>query len=244
MERGIGAKLRGIRRRWRLSLREVEQRSFRVAEQRGSESYQISASWLDRLEREQHELTVNKMIALAEIYNIPAEQLIRLAYPGKDQSFVFNQLAISEAVLLSGESRDNEFEALLADSLLPTPCVGEEGLLLAEDANAISPYRVGIIGKRDLTLDPMVPPGSVVLIDTRNRDICPRKDWVREFQRPIYFLMTRESYFCGWCELEEDSQRLTLIPHPLSRAPSRRWVYKTEIENLGRVVMVAIQMNA
>jgi hypothetical protein len=32
-----------------------------------------------------------------------------------------------------------------------------------------------------------------------------------------------------------------MIPHPLSPAPSRRWKYRTEIENLGRVVAVAMQ---
>ena len=62
---GIGARLRTIRREWQLSLREVEERSLRFAQDRGSPSYQISASWLDRLEREDHELTVNKLIALA-----------------------------------------------------------------------------------------------------------------------------------------------------------------------------------
>ena len=62
---GIGARLRAIRRQWQLSLREVEERSLRFAQERGSQSYQISASWLDRLEREEHELTVNKLICLS-----------------------------------------------------------------------------------------------------------------------------------------------------------------------------------
>jgi transcriptional regulator with XRE-family HTH domain len=78
---GIGLRLRTIRRQWQLSLREVEERCLRFAQQQGNQAYQVSASWLDRLEREEHELTVNKLIALADIYNLPAEQLLRSIYP-------------------------------------------------------------------------------------------------------------------------------------------------------------------
>jgi hypothetical protein len=53
---GIGPVLRTIRQQWRLTLREVEERSLRFARERGNQSYQVSAGWLDRLEREQHEI--------------------------------------------------------------------------------------------------------------------------------------------------------------------------------------------
>ena len=82
MSIGIGAKLRTIRQTWHLSLREVEERSLRLAKERGNQSYQISASWLVRLEREEHELTVNKLVTLSEIYNIPTDQLLRSMHPG------------------------------------------------------------------------------------------------------------------------------------------------------------------
>ena len=67
-----------------------------------------------------------------------------------------------------------------------------------------------------------------------------RKDWEHEFQRPIYFLMTRDGYVCGWCELDR-VQMVDAGPPSLSRVSSRRWMYRTEIENLGRVVAVAIR---
>jgi hypothetical protein len=57
----VGAKPGVIRR---LSLREVERWVRRIAEERGDCSYQISASWLARLESDEHELTVSKLIAL------------------------------------------------------------------------------------------------------------------------------------------------------------------------------------
>jgi hypothetical protein len=101
---------------------------------------------------------------------------------------------------------------------------------------------LSFIGKLDRTLEPMIPSGSIVQIDTKRRAISSRKDWTHEFQRPIYFLMTREGYVCGWCELDKNSEWLTLLPHPLSPASSRRWKYRTEIENIGRVIAVAIRL--
>jgi transcriptional regulator with XRE-family HTH domain len=235
---GIGLRLRTIRRQWQLSLREVEERSLRFAQERGSQSYRVSASWLDRLEREEHELTVNKLIVLADIYNLPTEQLLRSIYPGDSQSLLLRQFSSPNAAMLLTEAPSEEPERdphTLAPDQPP-----EETTLVAVENRLTASYRRGIIGKRDRTLDPMIPAGSIVQIDTRKRTISSRRDWTHEFQRPIYFLTTRDSYVCGWCELDRDSDWLTLVPHPLSSASSQRWRYGKEIENIGRVTFVAI----
>jgi transcriptional regulator with XRE-family HTH domain len=240
---GIGARLRTIRRQWQLSLREVEERSLRFAQERGNQSYQVSASWLDRLEREEHEITVNKLIALADIYNVPMEQLILSLAPNNPRPAMLRELSSPNATMLLTEGAlDDQAKYLLPEASVPDPTPDETTLLAAENAQLPGPYRRGIIGKRDLTLDPMIPAGSIVHIDTQKRAISSRKDWTHEFQRPIYFLMTRDSFVCGWCELDKTSEWLTLVPHPLSPASSRRWKYKTEIENLGRVIVVAIRL--
>jgi transcriptional regulator with XRE-family HTH domain len=239
---GIGAKLRTIRQQWQLSLREVEERSLRFAQERSDLSFKLSASWLNRLEREAHELTVNKLIVLADIYNLPTEQLLRSIYPG-DQHLVPKQLPGPNAtMLLTGGRLEEQAANLLRDTLGHDQPPDETGLLSVHDGLSPTSYRRGIIGKRDRTLDPMIPAGSIVQIDTQKRAISSRKDWTHEFQRPIYFLMAREGYVCGWCELDKHSEWLTLVPHPLSPASNRRWKYRTEIENLGRVVGVAIRL--
>jgi transcriptional regulator with XRE-family HTH domain len=238
---GIGERLRAIRRQWQLSLREVEERSLRFAQERGNQSYQVSASWLVRLERKDHELTVNKLIALANVYNISAEQLLRSLYP-EDPQPVLRQLSIPNATMLLTEGPLEE-QAMYLIPDTPGPEPPEETALLAPGSGSMAaPYRRGVIGKRDRILDPMIPPGSIVHIDTQKRAISSRRDWTHEFQRPVYFLMTRDGYVCGWCELDKKSEWLTLVPHPLSPASSRRWKYRTEIENLGRVVAVAIRL--
>jgi transcriptional regulator with XRE-family HTH domain len=240
---GIGARLRAIRQEWQLSLREVEQRSLSIARERGDLSYQVSASWLARLESDQHELTVNKLIALAQIYSIPTDQLLRSIDPENAQSLILDPLSsLNETPLLTEGSLDSQATRLRLDSPVPDQSPDETALLLARHRPSGPPYRRAIIGKLDLTLDPMIPAGSIVQIDTRKREISPKKDWTHEFQRPIYFLRTKDGHVCGWCELDRNSEWLTLIPHPLSPASSRRWRYPTEVENLGRVMSVVIRL--
>jgi transcriptional regulator with XRE-family HTH domain len=213
---GVGARLHAIRQEWQLSLREVEERTLRLAQDRNNPSYQVSAAWLNRLEREKHELTVSKLAALSEIYNVPMEHLLRSTHSADDHNLVFN----------------------------PVPQVPDETTLLLQDGSVSFPYRRGIVGKKDRASEPMIPAGSIVKIDTRDRVVSLRKNWAHEFKRPIYFLKTREGYVCGWCELDKNSEWLTLIPHPLSPASSRRWKYRTEVQSLGRVVAVAVRIAA
>jgi transcriptional regulator with XRE-family HTH domain len=239
----IGATLRAIRQQWQLSLREVEQRSRSIARERGDLSYQISASWLARLESDEHGLTVNKLIALAQIYSIPTDQLLRAIDPENAQSLTLDPLSsLNQTTLLTEGSLDAQATRLRPDSPVPDQSPDETALRLAGGGPSRTPYRRAIIGKLDLTLDPMIPVGSIVQFDTRKREISLKKDWIHEFQRPIYFLKTKDGYVCGWCELDKDSQWLTLIPHPLSPASSRRWKYPTAIENLGRVMGVVIRL--
>jgi transcriptional regulator with XRE-family HTH domain len=65
---GIGAQLHAARARWGLTLREVEERSNLLAQRCGNPAFKISAIWLDRVERENRELSAAKLIVLAYIY--------------------------------------------------------------------------------------------------------------------------------------------------------------------------------
>jgi transcriptional regulator with XRE-family HTH domain len=238
----LGARLRALRQQWHLSLREVEQHSRRIARERGDPSYKVSASWLNRLESDEHELTVHKLIVLAEIYSIHTDQLIGSTYTAEAQPLIVDHFSSPNAtILLTKGSRNSKAKCLLPATPFPDQSPDQTTLVPAGDKPSPTPYRRGIIGKLGLTLDPMIPAGSIVRIDTGNREISSMKDWTNEFQRPIYFLKTPEGYVCGWCELDSNSEWLTLIPYPLSPASSRRWRYRTEVENLGRVIAVVIR---
>ena len=173
---GIGARLLTIRRQWQLSLREVEKRSLCLAQEKGNQSYQVSASWLHRLEREEHELSVSKLMALAEIYNVSPGQLLRCIDPGSGQNLIPRQLFPENASMILGEGSLEAQANLLSDKPVPAqPPDNETSLLAAENGQSPTPYRRGIIGKHDLTLHPMIPAGSIVQIDTQKRAISTAK---------------------------------------------------------------------
>jgi transcriptional regulator with XRE-family HTH domain len=239
----FGGKLRLIRQQWNMSLRQVELRSNHLAEAFNDPSYRLSAGWLNRLEREEHELTINKLVSLSKIYDIPTERLLEWIRPTATLLDPLGPFAVPNGMTLLMDGQSDEQAGSPPIDLHNLSCVTPQtGLLCSQLDRPLRQFAWGIIGMRDYTLDPMIPPGSVVQIDPQNKSFCRSKEWSSEFQRPIYFLLTRSEYICGWCEVEEGSGWLTLIPHPLSTAPVRRWKYPTEIEVVGRVVAVKLSL--
>ena len=239
---GIGAKLRSVRSQWQLTLREVEERCARLAQQWGNPNYRISASWLDRVERENRELSATKLIVLAVVYGLTAEQLLSFCPPANASSAQLEQLSGPNATMLLKEGPLEEHARFwLPEKLVTEPSPEETTLLPSERGLLPVVFRRGVIGRRDRTLEPMVTAGSIVLIDTSKRTIASRKQWHHEFDRPIYFLLTRTGYAAGFCELDRESDWLTLVPHPLSFETNKRWRYRKEIEVIGTVTGIFLR---
>ena len=101
-----------------------------------------------------------------------------------------------------------------------------------------------LIGARDQSMAPLLPPGSFVQIDTRQNRIQkgPFKKSSSEshFARPIYFLDIRKGYKCGWCELKDGV--LTLIPHPDSGEQTQAFRFPDEVSVVGRVTAVTMSI--
>ena len=234
---GIGNNLREARMQWKLTLREVEERSSRIAQRWENPAYRISASWLDRVERENRGLSATKLIVLAVIYGLSAEQMIALCpAPSGTSLETLKEISIpNNTQLLEKGLLEQQARQWLPDTLVTEPPPEQTTLLPAIPGSLPSHYRRGVIGKRDRTLDPMVRAGSIVLIDTQKRAIASRRDWTHEFDRPVYFLITHTGYVAGFCELDKDAEWLTLVPHPLSYESSRRWRFRKEIEVVGTV---------
>ena len=237
---GIGANLRATRLKWQLTLREVEERSLGLSQQWGNPAYRISASWLDRVERENRGLSATKLIVLAFIYNLTMEQMLELC-PGVSESPAQLELVSSPntTLLLSEGPLADHAKLWLPDSVVTGPPPEDTTLFRSDQGVMPVHYRRGIIGRRDRTMEPMILAGSIVLIDTRKRTIAKRKDWLNEFDRPIYFLLTRSAYFCGFCELDKNGEYLKLVPHALSPQTEddeqRRWQYRKQVEVVGTV---------
>lgn len=242
---GIGGKLRAARLKWQLTLRQVEERSARLAEQWGNPAYSISASWLDRVERENRVLSATKLIVLAVVYGLTAAQLLALCSPAGVTPESLEQSSSPNATLLLAQGPlEDHAKVWLPDKLVTDPPPEETMLLPAEQGVMPVHYRRGIIGHRDRSLEPMIRAGSIVLINTQKRAIASRREWNNEFDRPIYFLLTRTGYVSGFCELDKDSEWLTIVPHPLSYETSKRWRYRKEIEVIGTVAAVFMRRAA
>ncbi len=236
----VGQKLRSIRLQWQFTLREVQEKSEALAERWRNQSFRISASWLARIESGKGGMSATKMVALTSIYGLSAEQSLSLFSALEDASSGSHFISEPNAtlLLLSGPLTKRA-EELLPNAFATDEPPSETGLL-PRQTSLPAHFRRGIIGKNDRTMEPMIRPGSIVLIDTQKRSIAGRQDWNHEFDRPIYFLLTREQYLMGFCELDKAGAWLTLVPHVLSRESNRRWRYRKEIEVLGTVTAVSV----
>lgn len=235
----IGVQLRTIRNQLKLTLRDVEERSASLAQQWGNDAYRISASWLDRVERENRGFSATKLIVLAYIYNLTTDQMLALC-PGTYSATagLAQPSSPNSTLLLAQGPLEKHAKMWVPDNaLIDQP--PEETALLQRDYGIIPVhYRRGIIGRLDRVMEPMIRAGSIVLIDTKRRAIASRKDWTNEFDRPIYFLLTRRGYHCGFCELDKREEWLSLVPHMLSPESNGalRWRYRKEVEVIGTVV--------
>lgn len=245
MSEAIGLRLRRIRTDWGLSLRDVEERSSLLANKSGDSAYLISASWLARIEREAHQLTASKLVALAAIYNLAYEDILgscmHLKTAMKESHRMFEP---NTTVFLDPRAHLGMRISSPAEGIDHLPVPEQTRLLDPSSEHFHSPYRHAILGRTDRSLDPMIKAGSILEVHTQKRAMVPRKAWSNEFDRPVYMLMSHEGYACGWCEVESDSQWLTLIPHPLSHARVKRWKLNAEVEVVGRVTAVHMRLGA
>jgi hypothetical protein len=100
-------------------------------------------------------------------------------------------------------------------------------------------YTYAFIGTEDFTMYPLLQPGSFIQVDESKRRVVNRS-WRSEYERPIYFVETREGFVCCWCSLRLNS--LVLQPHPLSAVAVRMLKHPQEAEVIGQVVGVAMKI--
>ena len=100
-------------------------------------------------------------------------------------------------------------------------------------------YTYAYIGMQDLTMYPLLLPGSFVQVD-EERSRVEEGPWRSEWERPIYFVETREGHVCCWCSLRRGE--IVLQSHPLSPVAARILKHPQEAEVIGQVVGVAMRL--
>jgi hypothetical protein len=99
-------------------------------------------------------------------------------------------------------------------------------------------FTYGYVGSEDLTMYPILPPGSFIQVD-EGRNKVAEGGWRSEYERPIYFVEIREGYVCCWCTVGRED--MILQSHPLSPVPPRV-VRVSQAEVIGQIVGVAMRL--
>jgi transcriptional regulator with XRE-family HTH domain len=245
-----GQKLKRVRERLKLRFRDVEEASTRIAARRGNDEFVVALSRLADIENKGTMPSIYRLYSLCAIYRLDLAEV--LSWYGVSLSTIPADAAIIEherthLVGFHPEEGEVQIPIALDPGLDLSRTVflsrlvqrwGTVPLMLLNNIN-LKNYRYGLIGTEDWSMFPIIPPGSLVVIDDSKRRIAT-SGWTNEFDRPIYFLEHREGYACGWCSLKEG--QVIVQPHPASNCDPESYLYPEEIEVVGQVTRVAMSL--
>jgi transcriptional regulator with XRE-family HTH domain len=245
-----GRRLREIREQIGLTLRDVEIASTSLSEARGIEDFIVNPSRLSDIETKGVIPSIYRLYVLSVIYRADFTELLKLY--GVDLNCTAADFAICSprrthrVEVFSGSSSvqvpiklDPSFDIKRSSNL--GRMIENWGLVPLQFLGELSKkkYIYGYIGMEDLTMYPMIPPGSFLQID---EDRCRVEEgpWRSEIERPIYFVETREGHLCSWCSVKRGE--IILQSHPLSPVPPRILKHPQEAEVIGQVVGMAMRL--
>jgi transcriptional regulator with XRE-family HTH domain len=246
-----GQKLRRMRERLKLTYRDVEQATQKIAEIHGNYEYSIGLSRLADIENRGTLPSLFRLYSLCAVYKLEFEKVLR--WYGIDlqalsidasrsplcQTHPFD-LRPSDHTAVDVPTLDASLD-LKATSYL-TRHFQRWGRLPLTLLNALDHRRnrYAFIGTDDWSMYPLVPPGSFIEIDTERRKVV-RDGWTAEHDRPIYFLESREGFKCGWCTQRDG--KLYVQPHSYSTDPPSVFSFPGEAEIIGQVVGIAMRVD-
>jgi len=230
-------KLKTLRNKRNITVREVEQASRRIADVKGDKRFCISNGWLAQLENGVSEPSICKLFSLSVIYRVNFLDLVRLYNVDVDEKEKYEPVADPYLTQLISHNRDGDGQLSIQNEHLATTLMPEfdaiDPLQTAVDGNHVPCIVYGHLGLADFTMYPMIRPNALLRIDTSQQKLTAVA-WRNEYERPIFFIELRDAYACGWCELQ--GNQLLIIPHQSSPAGVRRFTYPREAEIVGRVV--------
>jgi transcriptional regulator with XRE-family HTH domain len=245
-----GQNLRLLREQLGLTMRDVETASARIATKRRNSEFAITPSRLSDLETKGVVPSIYRLYSLSVIYRRDVRELLQwydvdlnmmagdldVAFPRK--SHVSEALSNLSAVQIPVKL-DPAFDPRKTANF--GRMVEQWGMVplayLAQFASC--QYTYGYVGSEDLTMYPILPPGSFVQVDESKNRVA-EGGWRSEYERPIYFVETRNGHICCWCTMEREE--IILQPHPLSPVTARVLRYPQEADIIGQVVGVAIRL--
>jgi transcriptional regulator with XRE-family HTH domain len=231
-----GYRLKKVRLALGLTFRDVERASDGLASARHCAEYFLPISRLAEIENHAALPTIYRVYALCAIYRLSFEEI--LLWYGVDLSQLSPEgtplppppTPPQTRLLASGPER------WIWDQSWTSNGEHQPQTTASRLSSHICYARVG---SEDRTMYPLVPPGTVVRIDTSLRRVLEWA-WRNEFERPIYFVEHAGGYCCSWCSLHHKT--LVLEPHPLSDCSPRTYRIPQQAEVRGQVIGVAISL--
>jgi hypothetical protein len=226
---------------------DLERLSRAIAEAKGHSDFYVSHSTLADI-AEGAIPSIHKIFSLAVCLKLPYEQLLVIF--GVDP-----KEALTYGITKEGSQRESQlglrapgfrfqlqFDRRLDPkrTILLQPDLAQVGSLGVEEMDP-QRFRYGLIGLEDTSLGDVIPAGSVVEIDKGQNSIA-MFSWKSLRDRPIYFIWHQEGYSCCWCQ--QDRSELTLVPHPCSAQPIRRFRMPRDANIIGRVVNAWLSFQA
>jgi transcriptional regulator with XRE-family HTH domain len=247
-----GQQLRHLREGLGLTLRDVESASTEIAARHANQEFFIPFSRLSEIETKGLIPSIFRIYTLAAIYRSDYRTICGL-YEVKFDS-------IADDSNIAQIPKTHRFGSVPHPDSLSFPIDVDPGFDVRRTMNLsrmiqrwgvvplqfIPGFKRGqhiyaFLGTEDFTMYPLLMPGSFLQVDESKTEIV-NEGWRSEYERPIYFVETREEFICSWCNLT-DGDQLVLQPHPLSPVSPRVLRNLEDAEVLGRVVGVAMRLN-
>lgn len=245
-----GQNLRMLRESLGLTMRDIETASERIARKRNNEEYFIPISRLSDFETKGMIPSIYRLYSMAVIYRRDMREL--LSWYGIDLQVPVSELSVSAPPKshLSGALANVDTVQMpvrLDPGFDPRRTLnfgrmieqwGTVPLIYLEYLSSQIQYTYGYVGTDDLTMYPILPPGSFIQVDESLNQVAAG-GWRSEYERPIYFVETRDGYTCCWCTAGREE--MILQSHPLSPVPAKV-VRTSSTEVIGQVVGVAMRL--
>ena len=241
--------LRIVREKLGLTMRDVESASDRIARRRNNEEFFIPISRLSDFETKGVIPSIYRLYTLAAIYRRNFGELFSWYGVEPEVSLSDSEAAtlpVSHLTQALAHNTSVQMPVRMDPAFDPKKTVnlgrmveqwGAVPFIYLEQLSKLD-FTYGFVGTEDLTMYPILPAGSFIQVDESRRKVM-QGGWRSEYERPIYFVETREGHVCCWCTLGREE--MILQPHPLSPVPPRV-IRDGEAEIVGQVVGAAMRL--
>jgi transcriptional regulator with XRE-family HTH domain len=244
-----GNRLRILREQLGFTMRDVETSSQRIAKKHDNEEYEVPVSRLSDIETKGLIPSMYRVYTLAVVYRLDVREL--LSWYGIDLEDISKDISVCEPprthrIEATGKAVNVPLKLDPSFDLRKTTNLGrmieEWGIVPLAELQKLSmeDFTYGYVGTEDFTMFPLLMPGSFIQVDEKKNEVAEGV-WRTEYERPIYFVETREGYLCSWVSVKGEA--IILQPHPLSPAPVRILRHQREAEIIGQVVGFAMRLD-